>query len=894
MEVVSASHGVLGPILGKLTSLLADECVRLKGVRREIRSLRSELMSMHAAVQKYAMLQHPDVQGKVWISLVRELAYDTEDVIDKFVHHLGNGSHHHGGFKEYFRKIARQLKTLGSRHGIASQIDELKARVKEVKEQKSSYKLDDIAGSTCERSVVDPRLSALFVEEEHLVGIDGPRDDLVNWMVEDKGSSTKNLKVLSIVGFGGLGKTTLAKEVCSKIQGHFHCQAFVSISQKPNVKNIIKDVISQVPCKKEFKEDIDTWDEKKFIVKLRELLQDKRYLITIDDIWSIPARDSIKYAFPENNLSSRIIATTRIVDVARSCCPRGDIDRIYEMEALSDLHSKRLFFKRIFGSEDCCPDVLKQVSNKILKKCGGLPLALISISSLLANRPKIKDEWERVSRSIGSALEKNPSLEGMNSILSLSYKNLPPNLKTCLLYLSIFPEDTVIDRECLVRRWIAEGFICEERGHSKQEVAENHFYELINKSMVQPVEVGYDGKARACRVHDMMLELIISKSIEDNFITFVGHGQTDVANRHGLIRRLSIHHIDQELASVLANEDLSHVRSLTVTASACIKYLPSLVGFEALRVLDFQGCQNMQEYDMNGIDKLFQLKYLSLRDTDMSKLPSGIARLYGLETLDLRNTHIEELPPEIVQLIKLRHLLIARYISMYSDEHSWIEATTKIPDGIGNMRNLRVISGFNVIKSSLGAVEELGNLTTLQELHIQLDGRGSQEYKKHEEMLLSSLCKLGRCKLPSLWIYSSDSTPLQFLDSWSPLPSSLQRFQMNTDYFFPEMPKWITPKLTSLAYLDINLVEIMEEDLSIFGEMRALLSLVLTFNGAQNERIIVRGHAFPCLKEFCLFCGNSGTRPTYVKFEEGAMPKLEKLKRRDIFRKKGCSGCHKE
>jgi len=516
------------------------------------------------------------------------------------------------------------------------------------------------------------------------------------------------------------------------------------------------------------------------------------------------------------------------------------------MEALSDLHSKRLFFKRIFGSEDCCPDVLKQVSIKILKKCGGLPLAIISISSLLANRPKIKDEWERVSRSIGSALEKNPSLEGMNSILSLSYNDLPPNLKTCLLYLSIFPEDTVIDRECLVRRWIAEGFICEERGHSKQEVAENHFYELINKSMVQPVEVGYDGKARACRVHDMMLELIISKSIEDNFITFVGHGQTDVANRHGLIRRLSIHHIDQELASVLANEDLSHVRSLTVTASACIKHLPSLAEFEALRVLDFHGCQNMQEYDMSGIDKLFQLKYLSFSNTGMRELPSGIVRLYGLETLDLRDTFIEELPPEIVELIKLQHLLASG--GLYSSA----EGRLKIPNGIGNMRNLREISGFNVIKSSLSAVEELGNLTALQELHLQLDGEGSQEYKKHEEMLLSSLCKLGGCKLQSLWIRAANSTPLQFLDSWSPLPSSLQRFRMTTDYCFPKMPKWITPKLTGLAYLNINLVEITEEDLHIHGEMRALLSLVLSFYGAQNERIIVRGHAFPCLKEFHL------------------------------------------
>jgi len=263
---------------------------------------------------------------------------------------------------------------------------------------------------------------------------------------------------------------------------------------------------------------------------------------------------------------------------------------MYEMEALSDVHSKKLFFKRTFGSEDSCPEGLKQVSNEILKKCGRLPLAIISISSLLANKPSLKDEWEKVRRSIGSELDKNRSLEGMNSILCLSYNDLPPNLKTCLLYLSIFPEDYVIERETLVRRWIAEGFISEERGLSKQEVAENHFYELINKSMVQPVDVGYDGKARACQVHDMMLELIISKSIEDNFISVVGHGQTDLVNRNGSIRRLSVQHIDQQLVSVLENQDLSHVRSLTVITSSCIKHLPSLVKFETLRVLDFEGC----------------------------------------------------------------------------------------------------------------------------------------------------------------------------------------------------------------------------------------------------------------------------------------------------------------
>ena len=166
--------------------------------------------------------------------------------------------------KELFRKTIRNLKTLGSRRGIANKIDNLKVRSEKVKELKSSYKLDDATCSASQHSAVDPRLSALFVEAAHLVGIDSPRDDLVNWMVEEENSSAKhhNHRVLSIVGFGGLGKTTLAKEVCHKIQGHFHCHAFVSVSQKPNVKKIMKDVFSQVHSEENFTKGIDAWTKR--------------------------------------------------------------------------------------------------------------------------------------------------------------------------------------------------------------------------------------------------------------------------------------------------------------------------------------------------------------------------------------------------------------------------------------------------------------------------------------------------------------------------------------------------------------------------------------------------------------------------------------------------------
>ncbi|VAH12771.1 unnamed protein product [Triticum turgidum subsp. durum] len=799
--VVTAALGALGPLLGKLADLLSNECGRLKRVRREIRSLKAELAGMHGALVKYTRLENPDEQVKIWVSLVRELSYDTEDCFDMFIRHLGDGGSRDGGFKEFFRKTARRLKTLGARRGIANQIDDLKLRIKEVKELKTSYKLDDTASSTQGHATVDPRLAALFAEEAHLVGIDGPRDDLAKWMLEEENNHRR--RVLSIVGFGGLGKTTLANEVYRNIQGHFDCHAFVSVSQKPDTKKIIKDLISQVSRKDEFTKDMESWDEKKSIGKLKELLQDKRYLVIIDDIWSISAWRAINCAFPENNSSSRIITTTRILEVARSCCPDRD-DQIYEMTPLSDLHSERLFFNRIFGSDERCPDMLVEVSNTILKKCGGLPLAIISISGLLANRPRVKEEWEKVKRSIGSDLNGNQSLEGMKNILSLSYNDLPPNLKTVLLHLSNFPEDYVIDRERLVRQWIAEGFISEERGRSCQEVTESYFYELINKSLVQQVDIRHDGKVRACRVHDMMLELIISKSIEENFITVVNGSQTVWGNSQCSIRRLSIQDIDQELASVLAKKDLSNLRSLVITASRCIKHLPSLTKFETLRVLDFQACRGLEVYDMDGIENLFQLKYLSFRRTDIKELPSGIVMLHDLEMLDLRGTTIKDLPARIVQLTKQQHVL--------PGNHVW-----KIPIGIGNMTNLREISDFDITTSSVGAVKELGSLINLKVLHVRFRVKGaeSQECKSHAEMFHSSLCKLGSYKLQSVHIYGGTSYLFELLDFWSPLPSYLQRFEMGTDCCLSKLPKWITPGLTSLAYLDINLSVITEEALVI-------------------------------------------------------------------------------
>lgn len=118
---------------------------------------------------------------------------------------------------------------------------------------------------------------------------------------------------------------------------------------------------------------------------------------------------------------------------------------IYCIKPLNDKDSRKLFFKRIFHSEHSCPSHLEELSEGILRKCGGLPLAILHIASLLATKSNTEDAWELVLNSIGSALENSNTLEGMRKILLLSYYDLPHHLKTCLLYLSIYPEDCRIN-----------------------------------------------------------------------------------------------------------------------------------------------------------------------------------------------------------------------------------------------------------------------------------------------------------------------------------------------------------------------------------------------------------------------------------------------------------------
>ncbi|KAF8666467.1 hypothetical protein HU200_053578 [Digitaria exilis] len=539
--MISAATGAMNSLLTKLTALLGEDYKAQKGLSRAITFLRDELSSMNSLLEKLAGMETLDPQVREWRNQVREMAYDMEDYIDKAI-----------CFASTMRSV-RMVKDFGAQREIAGQIQELKARIIVASQRRDRYKLDEVVVGSGSKNVVaiDPRLPALYVEATNLVGVDGPSEDLIR-LVTDEDLS---VRVVSVVGFGGSGKTTLANQVYKKIGDQLKCQAFISVSLNPDIRKILLSLLSQV--KNEDYAITEQSNEESLINALRDFLKDKRYIIVIDDIWSIQAWKTIKCALPESSFRSRIIVTTRNIDVAKSCCsPYHDL--VFKIRLLSEADSKALFYRRVFGCEEKCPLHLKEVSTEIIRKCGGLPLAIITMGSLLGTKSDSREDWTIVRNSIGLGLEKNPDVEEMRVILSLSYTDLPLHLKTCLLYLAIYPEDYVIQMEDLVRRWIAEGFVKAEGRRNLMDVGKHYFNELINRNMIQPLDISYNGQAKGCRVHDMILDLIKSKAVEENFITFNGDEQHILVSKDK-VRRLSINYCSQGNVRPVSTMNSAHV-----------------------------------------------------------------------------------------------------------------------------------------------------------------------------------------------------------------------------------------------------------------------------------------------------------------------------------------------
>ncbi|KAM3260701.1 hypothetical protein ACQJBY_051762 [Aegilops geniculata] len=348
---------------------------------------------------------------------------------------------------------------------IEEEMENFQAQIEHARELCERYNLvtevrTDFHGPAVVPGQVTKTDSRPLVEDKSgiIVDVPNPKAGLLELL---KSKHEKRLKIVSIVGMEGLGKTTLAKEIYEELQGEFDCRAFVTLGRRPSMRGTLMDILRQVKSshkKNKVKQKTNPRDggEKSdqdlenLVSKLWDYLGTKRYFILVDGVWSTRAWGIINCALPNKNHGSRVLTTTCISDVGKFCSVRPT--DVYWMKTLSDKKSEIVYEQETKRVKEWPAEV----ATNMLNMCGGMPLAIIIAARILSTKD---EELPELNMSVVSSLEQYSTSKGMAKILQISYAALSMPLKSCLLYLSIFREDYTIKKDRLIHLWIAEGLI---------------------------------------------------------------------------------------------------------------------------------------------------------------------------------------------------------------------------------------------------------------------------------------------------------------------------------------------------------------------------------------------------------------------------------------------------
>ncbi|KAK4394741.1 putative late blight resistance proteinR1A-10 [Sesamum angolense] len=318
-----------------------------------------------------------------------------------------------------------------------------------------------------------------------------------------------NLQILPLVGMGGTGKTTLARNIFDHpyVVHHFDKRIWFTISQDYSVHEILVCLLNNGKDKEVSETSAELGE------RLYKSLFGQRYIIIMDDVWNIKAWDALKLFFPNNRNGSRVIMTTRLANVANSLGSQ----KPYLMDFLDEDKSWNLFCLKAFAKEGCPYPELEEIGKDIAKACRGLPLAIVVIGGLLANSNMEQEYWKYFAKNVSSFVNSEDD-EHCLKILALSYQNLPMHLKACFLYMRVFREDDKIKVSRLIKLWIGEGFLKPKRGKILEEVAKEYLKNLVDRNLVLIREWTVRGKPRVCGIHDLLRDLCLKEADKEHFI----------------------------------------------------------------------------------------------------------------------------------------------------------------------------------------------------------------------------------------------------------------------------------------------------------------------------------------------------------------------------------------
>ncbi|KAL3619506.1 hypothetical protein CASFOL_037076 [Castilleja foliolosa] len=764
-------------------------------------------------LQKFLEAYNPQASEELADPLemrIADAAYAAEDVIESHIVDTIELSRRPNQTSSAAKEVDEQIKSTKFYQNLQKAIEEI-CSIKEM-----AMSIDT------ERAVVPPASVASSSStgtgpNATMVGFD---DASLEVMEKLKGDRCDR-QIIPIVGMGGIGKTTLARNVYARtiIKDHFDICAWATISQQCNTREILCEVYSQATNMD--KEHLSGMSENELGSKLHKYLFGRRFLVVMDDMWSIDAWDEIQRFFPDNGNGSRIMVTTRLSELSSQLSN----DRSLHMNFLDEATSWDLFSKTVFG-EKSCPDELMKIGKKIVGNCRGLPLSITVVGGLL----KKMDATQRCWVSIGSNLTSVVNLENDKHclrLLRLSYNHLPVYLKPCFLYMGVFEEDDEIKVSTLIKLWISEGFLKPVSGDDSLETSAKGFLkDLVDRNLLI-VELGSTGNIKFCKIHDLLRDLCLKEGQKEGFYHVIGECSPRGINGQ---RRVIIPRNTSKSEYLLS---MPHVRSVICAYGK----FPRCQNLRLMRTLHLY---DPFEYITYKDFQYVNLQHLAAEVLYASSFISSLNLLWNLKTIIISCSYKSNLIVEIWKMHQLRHIEFKNGFHLPDPPSN--------EDDVVIMENLQVVKGVRDFKCSEEVVKRIPNIKKLSIIYSKLMGTNIDEYYRISNIKLLS-------KLESLnvsWDYDSTGGP--YLNYPLTFPQSLKNLKIRMANKF----EW-------------------EDMLEKLGSLPLLEKLKLWYGQFRTGMWEIVEGQFPSLKYLRLVGCHGLEHWTTAEDSESIFPRLEKI-----------------
>nr|AAN23093.1 putative rp3 protein [Zea mays] len=766
MEVALVST-VLKVLGTKLAPLALKELSSKAGVAKDLQ----ELQDLVEEINNWLQTVGDKGRSSKWLKKLKEVAYDADDLVHEF--HIEAEKQDReitGGKNTLVKYFITKPKATVTEFKIAHKIKKIKNRFDEIVKGRSDY--STIANSMPvdypvqhTRKTIGEVPLYTIVDETSIFGRDQAKNQIISKLIE----TDSQQRIVSVIGLGGSGKTTLAKQVFNdgNIINHFEVLLWVHVSREFAVEKLVEKLFEAIAG------DMSDHLPLQHVSRtISDKLVGKRFLAVLDDVWT---EDRVEWErfmvhLKSGAPGSSILLTTRSRKVAEAV----DSSYAYDLPFLSKEDSWKVF-QQCFGIalKALDPEFL-QAGIEIVEKCGGVPLAIKVIAGVLHGIKGI-EEWRYICNS--NLLDVQDDEHRVFACLLLSFVHLPDHLKPCFLHCSIFPRGYEINRCHLISQWIAHGFVPTNQARQAEDVGIDYFDSLLKVGFLQ---IWSTWGEVTCKMHDLVHDLA-RQILRDEFVSEIETnkqikrcrylsltsctGKLDnklcgkvralyvcgrelefdkTMNKQCCVRTIILKYITADSLPLFVSKfeylgylEISSVncvqklRTLELNGVSSIKSLPQSIGdCDNLRRLYLEGCHGIEDIP-NSLGKLENLRILNIvHCISLQKLPpsDSFGKLLNLQTMafklcyDLRN-----LPQCMTSLIHLESVDLGHCPKL-----------VELPEGIGNLRNLKVLN-LKKCKKLRGLPAGCGQLTRLQQLSLFVIGDNTKHARISE---LENLDKL--------------------------------------------------------------------------------------------------------------------------------------------------------